>query len=129
MAKCRHKQACQDLTRNRLGFNWQPDCNKCQINQVEKLEDTHYQLPISYCPDYPVGLHRYIDDTQAAYDNRQRVAQDYCGDYYRHQSKITEGWELGTLPPAELRLGTINDVSRTVTRTMERGNEINQEGD
>ena len=50
-----------------------------------------------------------IDQNEAdkASQNRLRVKEGYCNEFYDHQKHMCYGWEIGTPPPLGLILGEL----------------------
>jgi len=55
------------------------------------------------------------ESTSEAKANRQRVANDYGGSWWREQESICEGWKMGELAPKSLALGNLPIILHTNT--------------
>ena len=55
------------------------------------------------------------ESTSEAKASRERVANDYCGSWWREQERICAGWETGELAPKSLALGNLPIILHTNT--------------
>lgn len=54
-------------------------------------------------------------DKHEAKANRERVAKDYCGSWWREQQRICDGWSIGEIAPKGLALGNLPIILHTNT--------------
>ena len=59
------------------------------------------------------------DDFKKAAANRKRVAEDYCGDYYRWLENSLAGTPIGALLPKGTPIGELAEVGKTRERRNE----------